>query len=254
LLKALAWIRQNGGASEYEWLTALRALIRSGVGNEAWLTKHLSTKRKRNPPRTLALLHLPAFFTEILPKLFNAISALPIDERKRDELLLVVYLKATTGIRTGSRTAERELWGTRLQAGKTSLQIGERIDWTVFAKGKEIWHITFLPQKVSELLRKHISKWQIKAGQYLIQSLWFDEARLLLKQVCAALNIPPLNLHDLRKVYLTGLCLSGIPLETAVELNVGWKDLNTARKHYLEVKALNADAEYAKFSDKFFNN
>jgi len=41
-------------------------------------------------------------------------------------------------------------------------------------------------------------------------------------------------------------------LETAVELNVGWLDLNTARKHYLQVEALNAGDEYMKMVERFF--
>ena len=47
-----------------------------------------------------------------------------------------------------------------------------------------------------------------------------------------------LKLHDIRKVALTWLWIMGISLEVATTLNVGWKDLNTARKHYLHLRGL----------------
>jgi len=102
------------------------------------------------------------------------------------------------------------------------------------------------------LLLSHVANYRIGQGGPLIQELKTGQALRALKCVCRNLALPNLVLHDFRKVYLTALCLSGVPLETAVELNVGWLDLNTARKHYLQVKALNAGDEYMKMAERFF--
>jgi hypothetical protein len=44
-----------------------------------------------------------------------------------------------------------------------------------------------------------------------------------------------------------------IPLETAIGLNVGWKDMNTAFKHYLQFKPLweEMEAQKRKFGGLF---
>ncbi len=254
ITNALAWIKENNPNSQFEAMLAVRALIRFGLGKPEWLTKLLNTKGKKNEPRTIGILTRPDFFTSVLPRILSAIFELDELERIKDELWLIISVKVATGIRTGDRKAERELWGTRINAGKTNLEFraGKVEGWTVFAKRREIWHISYLPEKVRLGLVRHISKYGIKSGEPLIQALTDHRALELLAQICKSLDIERLDLHAFRKAYLTGLCLSGIPLETAVELNVGWKDINTARKHYLQIKALNADKEYNKFSTKFF--
>ena len=260
LVKAIAWINENHSDAQFDWIISIRYMIRSGIGQPYWLTKHLSTKGKKAPPRTLAILNSPNFFHKTLPMIYREIGKLTnLSQRQRDELLLVLMLKATTGIRTGAmkrrkKLLEQELWGTRLGAGKSNLQIvnGQFTDWIVRAKKNEAWHIRYLPPKVMRLLLSHVARYQIRQGEALIQELRIVDALKALKRICINLDLPPLILHDFRKVYLTALCLAGVPLETAVELNVGWLDLNTARKHYLHVKAMNADAEYAKMSERFF--
>ena len=260
IVKAVAWIRENHPDSQFEWILSIRFMIRSGIGQPYWLTKHLDTRGKKRPPRTLAILNSPDFFEKTLPLIYSEIDNLTyLSERQRDELRLVLLLKATTGIRTGAMTCrgkflELELWGTRLGEGKTNLQImnGQFLDWIVRAKGNEVWHIKYMPPKVMRLLLSHVANYRIGQGGPLIQELKTGQALRALKCVCRNLALPNLVLHDFRKVYLTALCLSGVPLETAVELNVGWLDLNTARKHYLQVKALNAGDEYMKMAERFF--
>ena len=271
IVKALLWVREYHRSNQISWILGIRFMIRAGIGQPAWLSKHLSTKGKKYPARSLAILGSPEFLETKLPRILTEVDKIenvcvdgsrirPFSERMKDELRLVLMVKATTGIRTGalrekSEILERELWGTRLAAGRTSLQIieGKLSDWIVHAKGNEIWHIKYMPPRVLQMLLSHISKYQIKQGEQLIQELEIRAAGAALRQTCTNLNLPPLRLHDLRKVYLTALCLSGVPLETAVELNVGWLDINTARKHYLQVKALNAESEYTKMSQRFFS-
>lgn len=54
--------------------------------------------------------------------------------------------------------------------------------------------------------------------------------------------------HDLRKTSITWLFVCGIPLELAVDINVGWKDLRPQKGHYLQTRDLlkkTARAEYS---------
>lgn len=260
IVKAVAWIREKQPDGQFDWILSIRYMIRSGIGQPYWLTKHLGTRGKKRPPRTLAILNSPDFFDKTLPLIYSEIDKLTyLSQRQRNELRLVLMLKATTGIRTGAmirrrKLLELELWGTRLGEGKTNLQIinCQFVDWIVRAKKNETWHIKYMPPKVMRLLLSHVAKYRIGQGEPLIQELKTVQALKALKCICRNLALPNLVLHDFRKVYLTGLCLSGIPLETAVDLNVGWKDLNTARNHYLAVKAMNADQQYEKFQRRFF--
>jgi len=271
VIRAIAWIREKHKGNELGFVMAIRYLIRWGIGHPSWLSKHLDTKGKKAAPRSLAILSSPEFFEKTLPRIIAEVDNLKefdyyspqekitLTPRARDELRLVLWIKPTTGIRTGmmnygSEVLERELWGTRIGAGKTNLQIvdGKIADWTVFAKRKEVWHIRFMPAKVRDLLISHVRKYRIQQGEPLLHELTARVASRALAAICRSLGICELRMHDLRKVYLTGLCLSGVPLETAVELNVGWLDLNTARKHYLQVKALNAGDEYSKMVERFF--
>jgi len=157
----------------------------------------------------------------------------------KDEFVLVVWSKTLTGIRTGDREEERELWGTRINQGHTQIAVnseGHFQSWTVSAKKKERWHFSLIPSKLKELLESHIDKYDLKSGDFLIQELDSHIANVWLKEACKQLQITPLNLHDLRKAYLTGLRLSGIPLEAAIDLMVGWKKIDTAKNHYLMLK------------------
>ena len=162
----------------------------------------------------------------------------------KDEFVLVVWSKTLTGIRTGDREEERELWGTRINQGHTQIAVnseGHFQSWTVSAKKKERWHFSLIPSKLKELLESHIDKYDLKSGDFLIQELDSHIANVWLKEACKQLQITPLNLHDLRKAYLTGLRLSGIPLEAAIDLMVGWKKIDTAKDHYLMMKLAPVD-------------
>lgn len=255
IVKSILWIDANRFNSRFSWRIALRTLIRYGWGNPAWLERHLSTKGKKNAPRSIAILSKPAFFEKTLPEIRARAQTIDwLDARQKDELELIFNVKAVTGLRTGHKGEERELWGTRISAGKTSLQFanGEFVAWPVHAKMNEQWQISYLPVSVIALLKSHTERYGLRQGDFLLQTITPTQANKALAEICEGLGIEKLRLHDFRKIYLTGLCLSGIPLEIAVDLNVGWKDLNTARKHYLQIKALNASSEYAKFTERFF--
>ena len=55
--------------------------------------------------------------------------------------------------------------------------------------------------------------------------------------------------HDMRKISITWLFVMGVPLELAVMINVGWKDLNTAKDHYLHMRGLLKKSEQKAYRD-----
>ena len=64
--------------------------------------------------------------------------------------------------------------------------------------------------------------------------------------VCARAQLVP---HDLRKISITWLFVMGVPLELAVMINVGWKDLNTPKDHYLHMRGLLKKSERKAYRD-----
>lgn len=269
IIDATNYIFQNKSRScWFPYIQHLRYLIRFGLGEPSWLEKHLCTKGLKGEARIIPELMHISFFESLLPKMFSLVDQIPdqiqvnkrkntrrwlISDEDREEFKLIFNSKITTGIRTGNRKKETELWGTRINAGKTALTypFNHVMSWKVLAKRNERWNITHMPQRVKEMLRRHIERHSLGTRDYLIQ-MPATKANDMLQHLCEQLGISKLTLHDLRKTYITGLCLSGVPLEVAVDLNVGWKDLNTAKKYYLHIKALNAGHEYQKFESRFF--
>jgi len=257
IVNAIGYIKEK--KSKGAWfnaIIALRYLVRYGFGKPEWRDKYLRTKGLKSQPRLVNELMFPDFYKVHLPNIlgtartFQKICAsnksnVVLTNRRKDEFELAVWSKILTGIRTGSREEERELWGTRIGGDKpTKIALdseGHFQSWTVYAKKGERWHFNLIPNKLKELLETHIAKYGLKSGDFLIQELMPHTANPLLKQACIKLGITPLNLHDLRKAYLTGLRLCGIPLEAAIDLMVGWKKIDTAKDHYLMMKLAPVD-------------
>jgi hypothetical protein len=42
----------------------------------------------------------------------------------------------------------------------------------------------------------------------------------------------------MRKISITWLFVMGVPLELAVMINVGWREMSTPQKHYLHMRTL----------------
>lgn len=197
------------------------------------------------PPRKIPIIataEFPSFFQRII----QTCKQLAQNEREKDEIELILLTKATTGMRTGSRRFETGLWGTRIAEGLSPLQIiNDDFTWEVLEKKDEKWTINFKPNPFKSCLLRFVKKYGLKKGDYLI-SISDERANALLKQACELLKVTPLTLHDLRKVYVSYLVRSGFPLEKAIKINVGWTDIGTAYKHYLEFELLAEDIEPKK--------
>ena len=213
------------------------------------------------------------FLTELFPAILEKVKkgtvetdicgkpcTIRLTPQEVDEMILALNVKATTGMRTGSRKAGRELWGMKLAGNEGETRVvflnGKFLGMVVHAKKGIEWYVqpATLPCEVSDMLEQHIMKYDIRSGDYLIQELTPSRAGGVLRGVCRSLGITGLRLHDLRKAYLTGMCLAGVRLEYAVAMNVGWRSIEVARKHYLMVGGENKEREYSKFADKFFDN
>jgi len=253
-INAVAYIKSKPEGSRFSIMLAVRYLVRFGLGKPEWRDKFFRTKDLQAQPRIVSELMSPGFYKVLFPAILEKAWAIThvmrsgerrfISERMHDEFELTNWVKILTGIRTGDRKEERELWGLRINQGKSQVAIdqeGHVKSITVFAKKREQWHFEIMPDKARTLLEAHIRKYDLKSGDFLIQDLIDDLANAVLKKACRELGITPLNLHDLRKAYLTGLRLCGIPLEAAIDLMVGWKKIDTAKNHYLMLKLAPVD-------------
>jgi len=149
-----------------------------------------------------------------------------------------IRFKLCTQMRTGNRKAERAFFGIRVGSeGKSYAYIESPgiFQIHVLEKMGEEWDISWLPRKVREeiYMLSRIKKsgdplWDMKPEKLL--AAWGDVTERIIGRRLA--------LHDLRKVSLTWFYVCGLPLEVATRLNVGWKDLSTADRHYMDIGAM----------------
>jgi integrase len=150
---------------------------------------------------------------------------------------LILKLKLASMMRTGKGSEDREMWGIKRGAnGETFLLMNGENDYVfeVKSKGEQHRKIQWLPTTVRALL------WQIyqkrKDGEQLIQ-IEVGEFRKAFKEACILEGLPPLHLHDLRKVSITWLWALGVGLDVAIEMNVGWTSMETMHTHYLHLRS-----------------
>jgi integrase len=161
---------------------------------------------------------------------------------------LIVELKLVTQMRTGNAKEERGVFGIRKNAGKSYLMMdsADTFRFHVLEKMHEEWDITFLPPHVREKLW---TLYQTKQdGEYIFKKDTNFNKRWNAATIKAVGT--PLNLHDSRKISVTWFYACGLPLEIATSLNVGWKDLNTPRDHYLQLRNLLRKSEKAAYVSK----
>jgi hypothetical protein len=149
-----------------------------------------------------------------------------------------IRFKLCTQMRTGDRKAQRAFFGIRVGSVGKSYALIESPDIFqihVLEKMGEEWSIGWLPHKVREeiYILSRIKKegdplWDMKPEKLL--AAWGDVTERIIGR--------RLTLHDLRKISLTWFYVCGLPLEVATRLNVGWKDLSTADRHYMDIGAM----------------
>lgn len=201
------------------------------MGREDINNRHLTMSRARDPVNVREVPEIS--FTNFPVKLQECIDEM---ESYGLEYGLIPKIKICTQMRTGSAQANRELWGITVgEANHTYLIMEDANEYTfkISAKMNETWTINWLPKSV----RKELYQlYQMRdRGERLIQ-ISVREIREKWKEITKKHGLPPLNLHDLRKISITWFYIMGIPLEIATDINVGWRDLNTAKDYYLQFR------------------
>ena len=249
--EVMEFLQTVPNGSKYKFIIAIRTVA-------PHLTNELKTKGMKTPPRKLPILRM-SNFPELWEKIIERAKELARDERERDEIELILRVKSLHGIRTGRRSDERELWGTRIAKGKSALYLNEKtgeIIWEVYAKQDERWTITVFSPLVKRLLFNFVKKYQLKPGDWLI-SMSDRRANELLGKASEEICGVRLRLHDCRKIFITFLKRAGVSIEDVVSptcscpFGVTWKDANTAYKHYLEVVDIDQINAYNRFVETY---
>jgi len=258
---AVGSMKQRGLKSFFSLAVAFRNFIRFMVDTEKlsaeeglrWLSK-VPTKKLKSKPR---LVYLTKEEFEVFVEALKSIFKTP-EEKIMIEALARV--KVSTGARTGIAYQVKE--GKVIQVGKGILGLklsqihddGKVITIDFFEKRNKWWYGCKLSPKAEEIFRKWLEIRKrmkldheyvfVNGGGKPIQpnllTYWFRLARKIsgIKKV-----VTP---HTLRKTYLCWLILAGVPLEIAVDLNVGWEDITTAKKYYLAVLKRKKEVELRK--------
>ena len=157
-------------------------------------------------------------------------------------------LKIVAQMRTGNRKAGRGLMGIHIGEGSSYLIMDgiDDLQFQVLEKMRETWDIIWLPQSLKVRL------WEIyqkrERGDPLFKFRVEDFRKAVKEESLKHIGVEFVP-HDLRKVSITWLYVMGVPLELAVMINVGWKDLNTPKDHYLHMRTLLKKSERKAYRD-----
>ena len=195
--------------------------------------KYLTMSQSRDPR---SYERIPEINDPNFPILFQ--KCLDEIERIQPGYALAIKCKLVWQMRTGDRKAERGFAGIRCGTeGKSYAYFGspENYQIHVLEKMGEEWDIGWMP---SEVRNELYELWKTRPTG---DPLWAMSKAKLLKawgDVTERIIGRRLKLHHLRKVSITWLYVCGLHLEVAARLNVGWKDLSTVDRHYMDIGAM----------------
>ena len=207
--------------------------------NDRYLT--MTQSRDPRPIRRIPVIEMKVFPTKVELMLEGL-------EARDPEFRTAGELKITSQMRTGVRAVGRGLMGIRRDEGSSYLIMSgpDEFRFQVLEKMRETWDITWIPRSLRlrlwELYQKR------KTGEPLF-SFKVDDFRKAVKAESLKHIGVELVPHDLRKISITWLFVMGVPLELAVMINVGWKDLNTPKDHYLHMRGLLKKSERKAYRD-----
>lgn len=229
-LKVVQQFNDNSKTSR-EKIVRIRYLYRF-LGRADLLEKYLRVSETRHPKakREVSVIMSTDFpiklercFVEMSKQLGSATGTM-------------MRLKLASMMRTGSEN--KELWGLRKdESHPTHLIMHNQDEFSgqILAKRNEKWSLNWLPKPLLKELWEYYQTLPQGArymplGYGIVLKTW----QKITKEIIGT----PLRLHDLRKVSITWLWCMRIPLEIGTDINVGWKDLNTAKNIYLTNKRL----------------
>ena len=216
------------------------------LGRRDLCDRYLTMTQSRDPRNVkripqIGLLDFPERFQNMLDEL-NTLNP---------QVGLATEFKTCSMMRTGVRADERGLMGIRVGAGSQSYILMNGPDDVrvhVLEKMREEWDITWLPRRVRERL------WELYQQRETGDPLFSFDVRILrtmvkelaLKHTGIADFIP----HDIRKVSITWLFVMGVPLELAIMINVGWKDMSTVQRHYIHMRNILKKSDRLAYREK----
>lgn len=155
-----------------------------------------------------------------------------------EEARLMLRFKIASQMRTGDLEDNRELFGLRHDSqGQNYIKFlnDDQYVGHIYAKRSEEWDLIWLPQWVKDHLKAHLEN--VPLGEP-VWSVSKADLRRVFGAASKKVTGRRLILHDCRKISVTWLYVLGVPAEVACMINVGWLDVGTAFKHYLDAKRL----------------
>lgn len=215
------------------------------LGRHDLCDRYLTMTQSRDPRR---IKRIPQIEMKDFPTKFQAM----LDElnTRNPQIGLATEFKTISQMRTGVRADGRGLMGIKVGAGNPSYIImtgPDEIRIHVLEKMREEWDITWVPRRVRERLW---TLYQKRSDGEPLFDFSVKELRDLIGEVSEKHIGVRLVPHDIRKVSITWLFVMGVPLELAVMINVGWKDLNTPKDHYLHMRGLLKKTDRQAYREK----
>ena len=203
------------------------------LGRHDLCDRYLTMTQSRDPRpiRRLPVIELTDFPTRVEAMLEGL-------EARNPEFRTASELKITGQMRTGKRTEDRGMMGIRIGSDSPSYLMmdgPDEVRFTVLEKMREEWSITWIPRHL------RLRLWEIYKKRSPGEPLFdfkIKDYRAAVKEESLKHIGTEFKPHDLRKISITWLFVMGVPLELAVMINVGWKDLNTPKDHYLHMRSL----------------
>jgi len=169
-----------------------------------------------------------------------------IDEMEKVNPRWATFIKSKLVFmaRTGEGSDSRGMCGLRKDGGgqswlsisphETGLQLlGEIVD-----KGTIRWPINYFPTGMKKEFYERAYKTTESNAFFFKESEVKGEIMKTWKAITKKHVGRPFSLHDLRKVSATWYFALKVPLDLLSDINVGWRDLNTLKVHYNQMRGM----------------
>jgi len=211
--------------------------------------RHFTMKRSSDP---VAIRELPEITLLSFPEKLEACIEAMAKINPAYEALLKT--KLTFMARTGNTDTERGIFGLKKGEGKSWIVMerdedgGLDIRGRILDKGRITWDINRLPDAVADLIFEVYAEREI--GDPIFDPDMKRQINKDFSKVSKAILGRKWKLHDLRKVSATWYFALDVPLEILAMINVGWRDLNTIKMHYLQLRGLLKKSDRVKYAAK----
>lgn len=201
------------------------------LGRQDVCDKHLRMTVSRDPRavRTIPEITLPEFPT-LIKECVDEIT-------EKDPLYgTIVKTKLVLQARTGTTKKERGFFGIRKIDGDSYIIMSDpdTLQGEIIDKGNAKWPINYTTPQIRAELWPLYEKAQ--TGENIFPRKLIEPVLDTWKKITFENIGREFRLHDLRKISSTWYFSLNVPLEILAMINVGWRDLNTVKRHYLHLR------------------